>query len=355
MTNTPANSDAPASPQHPIRVGVVGLGRMGRAFAENLCADGYPVVAWDAAQAAIDAVAQPGITAARKLADLADCDVVLSSLPDDEALTSVTTGPGGLVETLQPGAVHISMSTISPAMSRRLAAWHAARRQGYVAAPVLGNPDLAKARTLFILAAGPAAAMEKAKPLLDRLGQKLFVIGEDAAAANLVKLAGNVLTALTLQSMGEVLALLRKSGIDPRVGFDIFTNSLFDARVHRTYGGKIVEERYSPPGMTVPLAVKDLRLALAVAESSSVPMPATSLVHDRLVAMVAHGWADLDWSALGLLAARDAGLPDLHPATAQAEKGATTRNFAAPVKPIDHVYPPSSSAPVNGRSSTLVA
>ena len=113
---------------------------------------------------------------------------------------------------------------------------------------------------------------------------------------------------LTLQGMGEVLALLGKGGLAPRVTFDVLTGSLFDGHVHKTYGGKIVEGRYTPPGMTTPLAVKDLRLALAEAENLAVPMPAASLVHDRLVATIARGWAELDWSALGLLAADDAGL-----------------------------------------------
>jgi 3-hydroxyisobutyrate dehydrogenase-like beta-hydroxyacid dehydrogenase len=161
-----------------------------------------------------------------------------------------------------------------------------------------------------LLAAGPPSGLEKVRPLLERLGQRLFVIGEDAALANLFKLAANVLTATTLECMGEVLALLRKGGIDSHLAFDVLTNSLFDSRVHKTYGGKIVEGHYSPPGMAVPLAIKDLRLALAEAEHLAVPMPAASLVHDRLVAMMARGWAGLDWSALGLLAAVDAGLED---------------------------------------------
>ena len=133
---------------------------------------------------------------------------------------------------------------------------------------------------------------------------------EDPAEANLLKLAGNVLTAITLQSMAEVLALVRKAGTDPRLAFDVLTNSLFDSKVHRTYGGKILDERYLPAGMVAPLAVKDLRLALAEAESRSVPMPAASLVRDRLVSLVAGGGAELDWSALGLLEARDAGLAE---------------------------------------------
>jgi 3-hydroxyisobutyrate dehydrogenase-like beta-hydroxyacid dehydrogenase len=203
------------------------------------------------------------------------------------------------------------MSTVSPELSRELAEVHARHGQDYVAAPVLGNPDAVRARKLFVLASGGGAAVERVRPLLERLGQHLFVIGEDVAAANLLKLASNVLTALTLESMGEVLALLRKGGIDPRVGLEVLTNSMFDSRVHRIYGEKILDEAYSPPGMAVPLAIKDLRLALAEAERYAVPMPAASLVHDRLVGMVARGMADLDWSALGLLAARDAGLDGL--------------------------------------------
>jgi NADP-dependent 3-hydroxyisobutyrate dehydrogenase-like protein len=97
-------------------------------------------------------------------------------------------------------------------------------------------------------------------------------------------------------------------GVDRHLAYDVLTNSLFDSRVHKTYGGKIVDEQYSPPGMAVPLATKDLRLALAEAERAAVPMPAASLVHDRLVGMAARGWEGLDWSALGLLAAVDAGL-----------------------------------------------
>jgi 3-hydroxyisobutyrate dehydrogenase-like beta-hydroxyacid dehydrogenase len=223
-------------------------------------------------------------------------------------------GPGRQSRRLAAGAVHISMSTISPDLSRHLAEVHARHGQDYVAAPVLGNPDAVRSRTLFVLASGRTAAVERVRPLLERLGQRLFVIGEDVAAANLVKLAGNVLTAITLESMGEVLALLRKGGIDARVGFDVFTNSLFDSRVHRIYGAKILNETYTPPGMVVPLAEKDLRLALAEAERHAVPMPAANLVHARLVEMVARVWGGLDWSALGLLAAREAGLDSAAPA-----------------------------------------
>ena len=294
-----------------LQIGVVGLGHMGGAFARNLLADGLHVLAFDRNPAHVAALRKEGAYGVADMADLCACDIVVSSLPDDHALEAVALNQGGLVDVMRKDAIHISMSTISPGLSRRLAEAHAVRRQGYVAAPVLGNPDLAHSRKLFVLAGGHPNSIERARPVLKRLGQRVFVISDNAAAANLMKLAGNVLTATTLESMGEVLALLRKGGVDQQVAFDVLTNSLFDGKVHKAYGGKILHEHYSPAGMTVPLAVKDLRLALAEAEREAVPMPAASLVHDRLVGVVARGWTDLDWSALGLLAALDAGLTSI--------------------------------------------
>jgi 3-hydroxyisobutyrate dehydrogenase-like beta-hydroxyacid dehydrogenase len=310
MTASTTDTREPSGPAEFVvrRVGVVGLGHMGHAFAVNLIEDGHQVFVYDRDPKRTTALT--GARAAAGLGELAACDVVVTSLPDDDALAAVALGPEGLVGVLAPGAVHVSTSTVSPAISRRVAEEHARHRQNYIAAPVLGNPDFARERKLFVLAAGLPSALEKVRPLLERLGQRLFVIGEDAASANLFKLAANVLTATTLECMGEVLALLRKGGVDRHLAYDVLTNSLFDSRVHKTYGGKIVEERYSPPGMAAQLAIKDLRLALAEAERTAVPMPAASLVHDRLVGMVARGWAELDWSALGLLAAVDAGLND---------------------------------------------
>jgi len=290
------------------RIGVVGVGHMGGNFAANLIADGYQVTVYDREVKHTVPFVALGASAAPSLADLAGCEAVLTSVPDDNALTDVTLQGNGLLQALAPGAIHVSMSTISPGLARRLEEEHRRAGQSYVAAPVLGNPDLAHDRNLFVIAAGPTAALARVSPVLSRLGQHVFVLGEDPGAANLMKVAANALTALTLQSMGEVLALLRKGGLESRTAFEVLTGSLFDGKVHKTYGGKIVEGRYSPPGMTIPLAVKDLRLALAEAEHTAVPMPTTSLVHDRLVATIARGWAELDWSALGLLAETEAGL-----------------------------------------------
>jgi 3-hydroxyisobutyrate dehydrogenase-like beta-hydroxyacid dehydrogenase len=303
------------------RIGVIGLGRMGTDFAGNLIADGFEVKVYDRNKKQFAPLVARGATAAEGLGDLADCEAVLTSLPDDEALADVTLRDEGLVHVLGRGAIHVSMSTVSPGVSRRLAHEHELAGQAYVAAPVLGNPDLAADRKLFVIVAGALPAVDRVSPVLSRLGQRLFLLGDDPGAANLMKVAANALTALTMQSMGEVLALLRKGGVDARQAFEVLTGSLFDGKVHKTYGGKIVESHYSPPGMTTPLAAKDLHLALAEAEHMAVPMPATSMVHDRLVATIARGWAELDWSALGLLAACDAGL--------QSDAGASSRRSPA--------------------------
>jgi 3-hydroxyisobutyrate dehydrogenase-like beta-hydroxyacid dehydrogenase len=295
------------------RIGFVGLGRMGSAMAANLAAEGYQVVAFLRRPRPPAEIAGLAVEPVAEIADLADCSLVITMLPDDRAAREVVLGSDanlgrdGLAAVLASDAIHISMSTISPAMSAALALAHRRSGRGYVAAPVFGNPDAARARQLFIIAAGDDSDIERCRPLFNILGQKTFVIGPNPKAANLVKLAGNVLTAATLEMLGEVFALVRKGGIKSADFHHILTSTLFDSRVHKIYGGKMVAQQYAP-GFALPLALKDVDLALAEAEASGVPMPVASLVHDRLVAAQARGYGEFDWSVLGLVAALEAGL-----------------------------------------------
>ena len=305
VTDSKASGAPSARSPESLRVGVVGLGRMGTVFAANLIQDGFKVVVFDSNPLKTRAVTDVRAMAAMSFKVLSGCDIVISMVPDDAALASVAEGLSGVLAT---NAVHVSMSTVSPKAAREAAHLHQTRGQCYLAAPVLGNPDLAAARKLYILAAGGSETLARCMPVLERLGQRVFVLGEEPELANIFKLAGNVLTASTMQSMGEVLAFLRKGGVDPAVAFSVLTESLFDGKVHKAYGGKIVDQRYTPPGMTVPLAVKDLRLALTEAETLRAPMPIASVVRDRLVAASARGWDEFDWSVLGKLAAFSAGL-----------------------------------------------
>jgi 3-hydroxyisobutyrate dehydrogenase-like beta-hydroxyacid dehydrogenase len=209
---------------------------------------------------------------------------------------------------MMPGAIHLSMSTISTAAASRFASEHAQYGKSYVAAPVFGNPDAAKARQLFIIAAGAQADLDRCQPIFDALGQQVFRVGNDPATANLIKLAGNAMSAASLEILGEVLALARKRGVDPHQLLAILTGTMFAGRLHKIYGAKIAGQQYGPAGFVFPLALKDVRLALNEAERAGVPMPSLSVVRDRLITGIARGYSDRDWSALGMLAAEEAGL-----------------------------------------------
>jgi 3-hydroxyisobutyrate dehydrogenase-like beta-hydroxyacid dehydrogenase len=324
--NGSQSNDAPAPEQRLIeeRVGFVGLGRMGVAMATNLVRSGCKVTGVIRHRERLKELLALGLQPAVEIADLFDCSIVISMLPDDSAVRQVvfgrdtSLGADGLSSFLRPGAIHLSMSTISTRAASEMAAEHARFGQGYVAAPVFGNPDAAKARQLFIIAAGAAADIARCQPIFDILGQRTFVVSTDPATANLIKLAGNVMTATAVEMLGEVLALARKSGVDPKSLLDILTETMFGSRAHKIYGAKIAAQLYAPGGFVFPLALKDVRLALAEAEAAGVPMPSVSVVRDRLITGMARGYAELDWSALGLLAAEESGLgnPAQHPETA---------------------------------------
>jgi len=213
----------------------------------------------------------------------------------------------GLAAGLMPGAVHLSMSTISTAAALLSASEHARHGQGYVAAPVFGNPEAARARQLFIVAAGAPVDVGRCRPILDILGQRTFVIGADPQEANLVKLLGNMMSATALEMLGEVVAVVRKRGLDPQPFIDIMTSTMFGGRAHKIYGDKIARQTYAP-GFVLPLVLKDVRLALAEAEKANVPMPSVGVVRDRLITGIARGYGDLDWTALALVAEEEAGL-----------------------------------------------
>jgi 3-hydroxyisobutyrate dehydrogenase-like beta-hydroxyacid dehydrogenase len=292
-------------------IGFVGLGRMGSVMATNLAASEFGVIAFVRHAEQMDKLAQRGVKPTLDVADLFGCDIIISMLPDDAAVHAVIFGPQGLSRGMKPGAIHLSMSTISTAAASSFAKEHARQAQGYVAAPVFGNPDAAKERQLFVIAAGTESDIKRCWPLLEEVSQRVFVVGADPAHANLIKLLGNMMTAATLEVLGETIALMRKRGLDPALFVDVLTSTMFAGRAHRIYGDRIVRQAYAP-GFAMPLALKDVRLALAEAEKADVPMPSVGVVRDRMTAGIARGHADLDWSALGLIADEEAALNALN-------------------------------------------
>jgi 3-hydroxyisobutyrate dehydrogenase-like beta-hydroxyacid dehydrogenase len=294
------------------KIGFVGLGHMGTAMAANLAGVGRQIIAYVRHPNRMDKLAALGLRPTTDIADLFDCEVVISMLPDDDAVLDVAfgragSGVEGFAVGLRRGAIHLSMSTIGTGTASYLLKEHARHGQGYVAAPVFGNPDAAKARQLFIVAAGVPADVERCRPLIGNLGQQTFIVGADPAHANLVKLLGNMMMATTLEMLGETVALVRKRGLDPKLFVDVLTNTMFGGRAHLIYGNRIVAQKYAP-GFALPLALKDVRLALAEGEDARAPMPSVSIVRDRLISGIARGYADLDWTALSLIAAEEAGI-----------------------------------------------
>jgi 3-hydroxyisobutyrate dehydrogenase-like beta-hydroxyacid dehydrogenase len=290
-----------------MKTGFIGLGHMGSAMASNLVTAGHDVTVFNRSPGRSRALVELGALEATQIAGACQGEAVITMLADDTAVADIAFADDGLIASLAKGAIHVSMSTISVALSGRLARAHAQAGQRYIAAPVFGRPDMAAAAKLFIVAAGDPATVAACKPLFDALGQKTSQIGADPSAANLVKLSGNFLQAAIIESLGEAIALIGKAGIDRRAYVELLTSTVFTAPAYKTYGGLIAEGKYEPAAFAAPLGYKDIRLTLAAAEGLRVPMPFASLLSDRFLRLFAQGGAKLDWAAIGALAAQDAG------------------------------------------------
>lgn len=290
-----------------MRIGLIGLGQMGTGIAANLLKAGHELTVYNRTRAKAEAFASEGAKVADHIADACRGDAVITMLSNDDAVESAVYGDGGVLASLPKGAIHVSSSTISVALSKRLAEHHAERGQRYVAAPVFGRPEAAAAAKLFIVAAGSPEAVKTAMPVFDAIGQRTFTVSEDAPAANIIKLSGNFLIASVIESLGEAMALVGKAGIDKHQYLELLTSTLFGAPIYKTCGTLIADEKFSPPGFAAPLGLKDVRLTLAAGDDLRVPLPLASLLRDRYLTLLANGGDNLDWSAIGGLPAKDAG------------------------------------------------
>jgi len=290
-----------------MKIGFIGLGRMGAAMAANLAKAGHDLSVYNRSPGKSGPLVELGAHEARTLAEVCQAEVVITMLADDSAVSNVAFSGDGLFASLPKGAIHISMSTISVALSQSLARAHRDAGQLYVAAPVFGRPDKAASASLFIVAAGDPVTIDVCQLLFDSLAQETFTIGTEPSAANLVKLSGNFLLAAAIEALGEAIALVGKAGINRQVYVEILTSTIFNTPVYKIYGDLIAQGRYTPAGFAAPLGFKDIRLALAAAENLRVPMPLGSLLHDRFLRLLAQGGENLDWSAIGGLASQDAG------------------------------------------------
>lgn len=295
-----------------MKIGFIGLGHMGSAMVSNLLKAGQDISIFNRSPGKAALLIALGAHEAADVAGVCHGDAVITMLTDDAAVAAVSLAPDGLIATLPKGAIHISMSTISVALSRRLAQAHLEAGQRYVAAPVFGRPDMAAAAKLFIIAGGEPATIDVCQPLFDVLGQQTSRIGSEPSAANLVKLTANFLQAAVIEALGEAIALIGRAGIDRRAYVELLTSTIFTAPAFKIFGPLIAEGRFEPALFGAPLGYKDIRLALTEAENLRVPMPLASLVHDRFLRLFAQGGDKLDWSAIGSLATQDAEAADPH-------------------------------------------
>lgn len=294
-----------------MKVGFIGLGRMGSGMANRLLEAGIDLVVFDLLPVQTQALAAAGASVAATAAEaITGRDVVINMLPHDAALRSLTFGAGGVLERLDSGAIHMPMGTHGVPVMRELNAAHAGAGQVLVAAHVLGRPDLAASGELGIVPAGPAGAVSSLMPVFEVLGKQVFVAGTDPQAATAVKIANNFVLGCAIETIGEAMALVRKLGVEPELFYEVMTKGLFSAPAYEVYGRIITDQAYDTVGATATIGLKDANLALEAAEAADMPLPSANVLRDRLLGAIAHGDADRDWAVVAREQARASGLED---------------------------------------------
>lgn len=281
-----------------MQLGFIGLGQMGRPMVERLKSAGHSLKVYNRTRSSPDIAA--------KADDAVAGEVVITMLADDAAVRAVWLDTG-LARRLPKGTIHLNMATVSMAISRELAS---IQKENYVAAPVFGRPPLAAQGQLDIIAAGPKAALECCQPLFSVLGKQTFVVGDDPAKANAVKIARNFLLACLIESLGEAFALVRRCGVAPADFLNVIGNTSLGSPAYRNYGKMIVEQAWLPAQFAMPLGVKDVELALATAREAGMHLRLGEMIRNHLLEAIAAGRAEEDWAALAGHIANEAGLSE---------------------------------------------
>ena len=301
-----------------MKIGFIGMGKMGTGMARNLLRAGHELTAYNRSREKAEALAKDGARVANSPAEAArGAEAVFTMLSDEHALSEVVFGKDGLAAALERNAAHISSSTISVAFGRRLADEHAQKGQHFVVANVFGRPEAAENKKLIVVAGGSSELLERYRPLFDAIGRATFIAGPEPWHANAVKLCGNFMIASMIETFSEAFAAQRKAGIDHHLFLEVM-NELFQSPVYKNYGATIADEKFEPAGFALKLGLKDVRLVLEAAEGFAAPMPFASIVRDHLVSAMAHGQESLDWSSVSRVVARDAGLETAETKSARA-------------------------------------
>lgn len=293
-----------------MKVGFLGLGRMGRGMARRILDAGHDLIVYDVVREATAEFAAAGARVAPSIAEVcAGRDIVITMLVEDATVMDVVHSKGGMRDSLAPGAIHLAMGTYGVATIRALTATHAAAKQVLVAGPVLGRPDLAASGQLGIVSGGPDEAVSRCAPLFKVMGRKTFHAGASPDSATAIKLANNGVLGAAMIAMAEAFSLIRKYNVAPQVFYDVMTEGLFaGAPAYTGYGKTMVEGTYDRVGSPVTVGLKDANLIQAAADIARVPMPSLNVYRDRLLGAIAHGDGDKDQAVLAREQARASGL-----------------------------------------------
>ena len=293
-----------------MRIGFIGLGRMGKGMAHRILSGGHDLAVFDVAKQATVEFAKEGAHIASSVEDLCkDREVVITMLAEDAHVNDVAFGRGGLIASLPAGAIHIASGTYGIATIRALEAAHARAKQTLLAVPVLGRPDLAASGQLGLVPAGPQEAIDRCDALFKLLGKRIFYAGSKPESASAIKLANNAVLGCAITAMGEGFSLVRKYGVDAKVLYEVLTEGLFGgAPAYVGYGKTMVNESYDKVGSPVTIGMKDSVLIAGAATIAKVPMPGHDVYIQRLLGAIAHGDGDLDQAALAKEQSRASGL-----------------------------------------------
>lgn len=281
-----------------MKIGVIGLGNMGLPMAQNMLQAGHQLVVYNRTASKAKPLVAKGARLARTPAEAArETGLVFTILSDDKSTEEIVFGQDGILEGLEEGGIHVAVSTISVDCAQKLSKAHSEQGQQFVSATVLGRPDAAASAALRLIVAGPEKARKQIWPVLEAVGQNIFVVGDEGYLSNVAKLGNNFLLVAMLEALSEVLILVEKYGIEPKQFLEI-VNTLFASPVYQNYGNIIAERKFEPAGFKMNLGLKDVELMLSAADQVSAPLPLANLAKEHYSEGILRGWENLDWAAL---------------------------------------------------------
>jgi len=279
------------------RVAFIGLGKMGQPIAAHVLKAGFPLTVWNRTPEKAQALIASGAALAQSPAEaVSRADIVVSSLIGDEAVLSVTTGKRGILAGLRPSAIHVGASTISPNASEKLERLHRRKSMHYIAGPVLGRPTAAEAGQLTTFLAGDPASIERVRPVVTSYAPTIVAVGEHPRLANVAKLFANFLLVMSLDAIGQSLALAEKSGLDQKIAAQMLSG-FFAHPALKDYVTRIAAREFYPAGFDITGGMKDVELMIDAARDVELKLTSAEAIRTKMRRALKSGLRGSDWSS----------------------------------------------------------